>query len=137
MPVGVAGFFMNIESLAPLLLILAPFLIAFFMEALVINFFKLKSFWPAVGVAIIINLLSIGLVYFIASFILSKVGYEFNGLQLALPVVAFIWWVSIIAEGLLLRLFCRNQKREKLFQASIVMNTISYLFLYFIVVNSH
>lgn len=128
---------MNIESLVPFFLIIAPFLIAFFVESLVIYFFKLKPFWQSAGISIIINLLSIALVYFVASFILSRIGYEFNGLQLRLPVVAFIWWISVIAEGFLLLLFCRNQKREKLFQASLVMNTVSYLILYFIVTNSH
>lgn len=128
---------MNIESLVPLLLILAPFLIAFLIESLVIYFFKLKTFWLGVGTAFLINLLSIALVYFIAAFILTRIGYEFNGLQLPPPVVAFIWWVSVITDGLLLTVFCRNKKRETIFRASIVMNTISYLFLYFIITNSH
>ncbi|RYF81830.1 MAG: hypothetical protein EON98_11895 [Chitinophagaceae bacterium] len=128
---------MNVESFLPFLLILAPFAIAFFIEALVLYFFKLKKFWGSVGVSVLINLVSVALVYFIGSFILSKVGYEFNGLQLQLPVVAFICWVSIIVEGLLLQLFCRTAEKKTIFLASIVMNILSYAFLYFFIANSH
>ena len=128
---------MNIESLVPFLLILAPFAIAFLMEAMVLYFFRLKRFWTSVGVAVLINIISIALVYFVASFVLSKIGYEFNGLQLDLPVVAFLWWFSIIIEGFLLRPFTKGSDTRKVFMASIVMNTLSYLFLYFFIIYSH
>jgi hypothetical protein len=128
---------MNIESLVPFLLILAPFAIAFLLEALVLYFSRLMSFWGSIGTSFLINILSIALVYFIASFILSRIGYEFNGLQLELPVVAFLWWISIIAEGLLLRPFTRGKDKNSVLVAAILMNTLSYLFFYLFVIYSH
>jgi hypothetical protein len=128
---------MNIESLAPFFLILAPFAIAFLLEALVLYFLRLKTFWGSIGTSILLNLLSIAPVYFISSFVLSKIGYEFNGLQLDIPVVAFLWWFSIVVEGLLLRPFTRGKETKSIFTASILMNTLSYLFFYFFIVYSH
>ena len=128
---------MNIESLVPFLLILSPFAIAFLLEALVLYFLQLKTFWGSIGTSILINLLSLALVYFIASFVLSRMGYEFNGMQLEVPIVAFLWWFSIIVEGLLLRPFARGKETKRIFTASILMNTLSYLFFYFFIIYSH
>ena len=128
---------MNMESFVPFILIFAPFIIAFLLEAIVLYFFRLKKFWGSVGLSFLVNLVSIVLVYFVASLVLSKVGYEFNGLQLDVPVVTFLWWFSIIAEGLLLKPFTRGLETKRIFMASILMNTISYLFLYLFIVYSH
>ena len=131
---------MNVESLLPFLLILAPFLAAFFIEALVIYFFKLKSFWASVGISIVINLISTTLVYYAAGAILGKLGYEigqFNGLNLPIQAIAFIWWFSVIADGLMLQLFIKAPEKHKIFIASIVMNALSYAFLHLFIEYSH
>lgn len=131
---------MTIESFLPFLLILAPFLIAFTLEAAVMAVYKLKPFWACLGISVLVNLVSIALLYFVASAILSLFGYDtanFNGFILAPQSVVFLCWFSIIAEGLLLRLFIRKARRKTIFLASIVMNALSFLFLYFFIVNSH
>jgi hypothetical protein len=131
---------MDIETIAPFLLILAPFVIAFFIEALVLYFFKLKGFWVSLGLSILINLVSIAVIYFIGSPLLGTLGYEmgqFNGLNLQLQVVAFLCWLSIIIDGLLLQLLLRRQDRKRIYTASFVMNVISYLFFHFFIAYSH
>lgn len=131
---------MDIESLTPFLLILSPFLVAFFLEALVVYFFRLKGFWASLGLTVVVNLLSLALVYFVASALLAKLGYDvgsFNGLSLSLPVVAFLWWFSSVAEGLFMHLFFRGAQKPRVWLASMVMNLVSYLFLYVFIVNSH
>ncbi len=126
---------MNIESLGIFGLILTPFLIAFLMEALVIYFFKLKGFWVSLGLSLLVNAISIGVVFFGGSFLLGKLGYEFNGLNLQPQVVAFLCWFSIIVEGLLLILLMKTAERKRIFSASILMNIASYFFLWFFIVN--
>ncbi|MFL5809754.1 MAG: hypothetical protein ACJ749_09540, partial [Flavisolibacter sp.] len=77
------------------------------------------------------------LLYFLGVYALSKFGYEFNGLQLDFPVVLFLWWLSVMVDGLALQLFAKTVQKQKIFMASIVMNSLSYLFLYFFISNSH
>jgi hypothetical protein len=127
---------MNLETVSPFLLIVAPFFVAFLLEAFVIYFFRLKRFWASAGIAFLINLLSLGVLYG-SSLLVGKLGYEFNGLQLPLQVVLFLWWLSIVADGILLRFFAKNTERKRIYLCSIVMNTLSYFFLYFFITNSH
>ena len=127
---------MNAESILPFLLILLPFGIAFFIEALVIFFFRIKHFWGALGLSLLINLLVLVLLY-AASLLLGILGYEFNGLLLPLQVILFFWWLSIVADGLLLQFFSKKTNKHRVFLASIVMNSLSYLFLFFFITNSH
>ncbi|HEX8314711.1 MAG TPA: hypothetical protein VF609_06960 [Flavisolibacter sp.] len=131
---------MDFESIIPFLLILAPFAIAFFMEALVLYFFKVKGFGLSILTSVLINLVALAVVYFLGAPLLGKLGYEigqFNGLNLQPQVVAFICWLSIIIDGLLLQLLFRRQERKRLYSASIVMNILSYLFFHFFIVYSH
>jgi hypothetical protein len=131
---------MNFESLDLFLLVLAPFIAIFIIEALVIFFYKLKGFWRSLGLSILINLVSFALIYFIAAPFLSLLGYDlgkFNGLNLSLPVVSFLTWFSIIVDGILLQVLNRQLDRKKIFIASIVMNVLSYFFFYFFIINSH
>lgn len=128
---------MNIESLLPFLLILLRSLgIAFFLEALVIYFFKIKRFWPAVGLSFGLNFLGLVVIY-VASWLIGKLGYEFNGLLLPLPVIFALWWISVITDALLLRAFAPQVLPKTVLLSSIVMNTVSYLFLYFFITYSH
>lgn len=127
---------MNVESIVPFILIITPFAIAFLLEALVIYFFKLKSFWAAVGVAYLMNLLSLAVLYG-CSLLLGKLGYEFNGLRLPVQVMLALWWVSVIADALLLQLFAKKAEKSRVYFSSLVMNVFSYLFLYVFIVNSH
>ena len=131
---------MDIESVMPFVLILAPFAIAFFLEALVMYFFKLKGFWTSIGLSILINLISIAIIYFIGSPLLGALGYEvgqFNGLNLQLQVVVFLCWLSILIDGLLLQLLVRKQDKKRLYISSIVMNILSFLFLHLFIFFSH
>lgn len=127
---------MELESLRPFILIIAQTLgFVFLTEAVTIYFFKLKPFWPAVGIAIVVNLLAFVVLYG-GAMLTGKLGYEFNGLQLPLQVMLFLWWLSVLTDGLLLQLFVRHADKQRLFLTSVVMNTLSYLFLYFFVINS-
>lgn len=126
---------MRFESFYPFLLLLAPFAIAYLAEAFVIYFFRLKRFWAALGVAILINLLSLVVLYG-SGFLIGKLGYALNGLQLPLQVVLFFWWLSIITDGLLLQLFAKRAEAKAIYLCSIVMNTISWAFLYLFIINS-
>jgi hypothetical protein len=126
---------MNFDSFLPFILIVAPFAIAFFMEALVIYFFKLKKFWPAIGIAFFINLVSLAVLY-AGSMLMTKLGYEFNGLRLPLQVVLALWWLSVISDAVLLQFISRTEKAA-VYRSSIVMNLISYFFLYFFIIGSH
>jgi hypothetical protein len=127
---------MNAENILPFFLIVAPFAVAFLLEAIVIYFFTIRRFWPGVGVAFLINLLSLAVLYG-SSLLMGKLGYEFNGLRLPLQVILMLWWLSVIADGLLLQLFNAKTDKRTVFTASLVMNSISYLFLYFFITNSH
>ena len=127
---------MNVESIYPFLLIVAPFAIAFFMEALVIYFFRIKVFWAAIGSSLVVNLVSLAVLYG-SSLLLGKLGYEFNGLLLPLQVILFLWWLSVITDGILLQLFSSKTNKKTVYTASIVMNTVTYLFLYFFITNTH
>lgn len=135
-PLILAGFFMDFESLRPFLIIVLQTIgIVLLIEAVVIYFFKIRRFWAAVGIAVLINLLSLILLYAGAS-IAEKLGYEFNGLQLPVQVMLFLWWLSVISDGFLLQLTAGKMDRQKLYLSSLLMNTLSFLFLYFFVVNS-
>ena len=127
---------MNTESIVPFLLIIAPFAIAFLIEAIVLYFFKLKSFGRSVIISFTINLFSLAVLYGFG-LLMGKLGYEFNGLRLPVQVILTLWWVSVIVDALLLQLFLRKAEKRILFVASIVMNSFSYLFLYFFITNSH
>jgi Na+/melibiose symporter-like transporter len=69
--------------------------------------------------------------------LLGRLGYNLSGLQVPLPAVAFLWWLSMIIDALLLQLFLKGKDRKQLFLCSIIMNTVSYLFLYVIVSYDH
>lgn len=126
---------MNADSFLPFLLLVAPFAIASLLEAIVIYFFKLRLFWPSIGFSLLVNILSLCVLY-ASSLLMTKLGYEFNGLRLPLQVLLALWWVSVMTDGLLLQLFLKSD-RKKIYTASIAMNSLSFLFLYFFVMNSH
>lgn len=131
---------MNIESLLPFFLLLAVLLFAFAVEAAVMAFFKLKKFWPAVGVSLLVNLASLALIYFLAAPFLSLLGYDIgkpNGLNMQVQVILFLWWFAAVTEGILLSLFLRRQKKPQIFLVSVVMNTASFVFLYVFDIISH
>lgn len=126
---------MRFESYYPFLLIIAPFAIAYLVEGFVIYFFRLKRFWSALGIAILINLLSLTVLYG-SGFLLGKLGYALNGLQLPLQVVLFFWWLSSITDGLLLKIFAKRTEAKSIYLCSIIMNSISWFFLYLFIINS-
>lgn len=131
---------MNLESLLPFFLLLAFLLFAFAAEAAVMAFFKLKKFWRAFGISVMLNLASLALIYFLAAPFLSFLGYDIgkpNGLNMQIQVILFLWWFAVVTEGLLLSLFLRNQKKSQIFLASIAMNTASFAFLYVFDIISH
>lgn len=127
---------MNAHSLLPIFLVVAPFAVAFLLEAVVIYFFKFKRLLPSVGISVFVNILSLGLLY-ISSQLLLKLGYNFDGLRVPLQIVFAFWWLSIVMDGLLLQLFLPQVQRKTIYLASLVMNTVSYLFLFFFIANSH
>lgn len=115
-------------------------MVAFVLEAAVMVLFKIKKFGAAFGISIIVNLISLALLYFLAGRFLSALGYDIgkpNGLNTQFQVVAFLWWFCTVAEGLLLSLFLRRQPREKIFLASALMNLASFVFLYLFDIISH
>jgi len=131
---------MDIESVVPFLLLLSPFAIAFFLEALVIYFFKLKRFWVGLGLSVLINLIGLAIIYFVGSPVLGAIGYDigqFNGLNLQTQVVVFFCWLSILIDGLLLQLLIKHPDKKRIYTCSIVMNILSYLFIHFLIVYSH
>ncbi len=133
-------YFMNIESLFPLFLILAVLVLAFALEAAVMAAFKLRKFWPSLGLSVWLNLTSFLLIYFLAKPFLSALGYDIgkaSGLNLEFQVIGFLWWFSVVVEGLLLSLFLRKVERRRIFIAAIVMNLASFIFLYVFDVISH
>lgn len=127
---------MTPDSILPFLLILLPFALAFLTEGLVVYFFRIRSVWASLGAAVVVNLLTLLLLYG-SSWLLGKLGYELNGLRLPFPVVLFFWWLSVVVDGALLKLFFRKADGKQVYLASIVMNTLSYLVLYFFIANSH
>lgn len=127
---------MNVQSIIPFLLIIAPFALAFLLEALVIYFFKVKRFWGSLGLSILINLFTIGVLYG-ASLLLTQLGYTMSGFRFPVQVVLTLWWVSVVVDGLLLQVFSQKARSRTVYLSSIVMNTVSYLFLYLFLSNSH
>ena len=129
---------MSFESL--LLVLFGVLLLAFFIEALVIYFFKIKLFWNSVGVSIVVNLISFTLFYYLGSAFLTKLGYDavqLNGLNLPFRGIAFLWWFTTVVEGVVLQLLSPKQKKRDIYLASMIMNAISLFFLHFFIENSH
>lgn len=126
---------MNFESLVPFLLFVAPFVVAFFLEALILCFFKLQTFWIGVGLSFLVNVLSLGMLSFGVR-LLSSLGYAFDGMLFPVQAILALWWLSVVVDGLLLQLFIKK-KKEAVYVASLVMNTVSYGFLYFMIANTH
>jgi hypothetical protein len=127
---------MNLESLSPFLLLIAPFAFAFLIEAATIFLFRLKSLGLAMGISVLVNLLTLAVLYGFG-LLLGRLGYNLSGLQVPLPAVAFLWWLSMIIDALLLQLFLKGKDRKQVFLCSIIMNTVSYLFLYVVVSYDH
>jgi hypothetical protein len=128
---------MNAESLLPFFLIIAPFTIAFLLEAVVLYYFRIQPVTRTTGVAIAVNIVNLAIIFFAVMPLVVRLGYDFNGLNLPIQVVVFLWWFSSWADGLLLTFFLRKQDKSRIFAASILMNFLSYLFLYIFIVNSH
>lgn len=128
---------MNIESFLPFLLVVAPFAIAFFTESLVLYYFRLRPMWGAIAIATAVNLLSLAIIFFAVLPLIKKLGYELSGFNLQPQVMVFLWWFSSVADGVLLTIFLPKPDKSKIFAASILMNFISFLFLYIFIVNSH
>jgi hypothetical protein len=57
-------------------------------------------------------------------------------LRLPLQVVLALWWLSVISDAVLLQFISRTEKAA-VYRSSIVMNVISYFFLYFFIIGSH
>lgn len=124
---------MNFESIVPLLLPVALILILFQLEALVLFFFKMKSFLGSLGVSALVNVMSLVVLYGVGHYVVPLFGYDVNGFPL--PVVALLWWTSIVGEGFFLQLFIKKGDRARIFQAAIVMNTVSFLFFFLAIIN--
>lgn len=123
-----------------LLLLLGFFAVVFAIEADVLSSFKLQPFWAALGLSVLLNLVSFALLYFAASALLSLLGYEtagLDGLNRQPQVILFLWWFSVVAEGLLLLAFLRKAEPKRILIAAILMNVLSFLFLYGFVEFSH
>lgn len=127
---------MNVQSVTPFLLIVAPFLVAFLLEAFVIFFFKLRTFWAALVAAFAVNLVTLAVLYG-AGLLIGLLGYSLNGLRLPFQVFFLFWWISVVFDGLLLQAFTKRPNTHLIYVASIVMNTVSYLFLYLFISNTH
>lgn len=127
---------MNVQSITPVLLVIAPFALAFLLEAVVIWRFKIKPFWKSVGLSVFINLLTL-CVLFGAGFLIGQLGYRFNGLRVPLQVFLLFWWLSVLVDGLLLQGLARQITTKRIYVSSLVMNAVSYLFLYLFVAYSH
>jgi hypothetical protein len=123
------------ESVYPFLLLVAPFAVAFLIEAAIIFFFRIRRFWAALLTSLALNLISLGVLY-LASRLIGTLGYPFDGMLVPLQVLLFFWWLSILADGFLLQLFSKNSKKEIVFSCSTLMNTLSWLFLYFFIVTT-
>jgi hypothetical protein len=127
---------MELESIYPFLLLIAPLLIALLMEAIAIHLLLLKKFWAAVGIALVVNVLA-AVVLYGGSLLLGKLGYGLNGLAFPLQAILFFWWLSVVADGLLLELLVKDQPRQKIYFCSILMNAVSWMFLHVFIVNSN
>ena len=126
---------MNFESIVAFLLIVAPVIIGFLIEALVIYLFKIRHFWGSIGLSLIVNLISLVLVY-AGTVLISKLGYAFDGLQMPLQVVLTLWWLSTLSDGAILHYFFKGEKKRA-YLCSILMNFLSYAFLYIFISLSH
>lgn len=127
---------MNVQSLEPFLLIAAPFALAFLLEAVVLYLFGIKRLWGAIGSSLLVNLLALAVLYG-AGYLMGQLGYVFNGLRLPLQVWLALWWVSVLTDGLLLQAISPGVRSQRIYGSSLVMNTVSCLFLYFFIANTH
>ena len=127
---------MNVDIIYPFLLLIAPFLFAFILESIIIYFFRLESFGRSLVLSLLLNLATL-LILYVAGIILLKILNSMNSLLLPLQVVFFFWWLSVLADGFLLQLFAKKAGRQKLYICSLVMNSVSYLFLALFIQYSH
>ncbi len=103
-------------------------------EGFIINLFKINRFWRSVWHAMLVNLVSV-----IAGFVILNVTDDTDHEDLFnleadtnhLAAWGIYWLVSVIIEALVLKLLNRSAPWSKIFAASVVMNIITYVFLYF------
>jgi hypothetical protein len=103
-------------------------------EGFIINLFKINRFWKSVWHAMLVNLVSV-----IAGFVILNVTdgtqyedfFELEADTRHLSPWVIYWIVSVVIEALVLKLLNRSAAWSKIFTASVVMNIITYVFLYF------
>jgi hypothetical protein len=122
--------FLEINGVIVLLL---PFVIFFIVcglaGGLILYLFRINRYVKAVGQVLLITLASVVCVFFIW-LLLNKAGYNLMISQYRLPVLLLFWLVSVVVEGLLLKLLNPSVKAERNFMASITMNLIAYSVIY-------
>ena len=117
-------------------LIIGYFLVIFhgltvFLEWGVLILFKINRPGKLLLFSFIVNLVSLGLGYVMLP-VIKGIGVDTSSLSIILKWVA-MFSVTVLAEGLLLILLNKQNSvsRNKIWLAALVMNTVTYLVLYF------
>ena len=123
-------YFIDTAAAALLMFPLIGFIIVCgFMEGLIIYLFKIRKYWPAVAIALLINVASL-----IAGFILmpSLKYYDADAGSL-IEFLLITYAVTIVIEGLLLKVLNQSKSWKSIIGATLVMNLITYLILFVII----
>jgi hypothetical protein len=115
----------------PLLIL---FVIIVLIEAVVMMVFKLNRFVKAIGDSVIINIASV-LIIFLVVGILADI--QVGTVDAPLFVTAAgLYFLTFIAEGLVLKLLNKGLRWGKIISASAIMNLLTYILLYFFYISS-
>ncbi|HVT83725.1 MAG TPA: hypothetical protein VHD35_00915 [Chitinophagaceae bacterium] len=95
------------------------------IEAVVMVLFKIGNFWKAFSHSSIVNIVST-----IVGYILINQLDPLSGKISSLEQWLIFYWVTVVMEGLLMMLLFTHTSKSKLWLVTVVMNLVSYVFLY-------
>jgi hypothetical protein len=101
------------------------------VEGLVLFLFKAGNYGQTLGIALVANLVSLVLGFIIWNALPTDPDVE--SLSEVLLSYALLWAISVVSEALIIKLMKRSLPWRRIWTASIVMNLVTYIILYFFI----
>ena len=114
------------EFVLPALIAGAFLLLSCFLEAMVLYFFRISRLGRSFVTALLLNIFSILTLYLLWP-LTTRMGID---TARWFPLFPMLWLVSVLVEFMLLRFLARHQTWTKRVLVVVVMNILSFLFLY-------
>ena len=123
-------YLLDVAAPALLLLPLLAFMVVCgLLEGLIIYIFKIRKYWTAVGHALLVNIVSL-----MAGFLVLPFFNNYDNDRVALiKFLSITFIVTVIIEGILLKVLNKKIFWKSIFAAAIIMNLLTYIILYLII----